>query len=51
MINPLLLLEHKLLGDMLAGFQGARGGHGHLFPIVGNHPPVLLRQLIVSPVE
>ena len=48
---PLLLLKYQLLRYLLAGFQRACGGQRHLLPIGGNHPPILLSHLIVSPVN
>src|ERR1700760_4099099 len=51
MPSPLQLLKEELLGKVLAIFERACGGQGHLLSISGDYPPVLLRALVVPPID
>jgi hypothetical protein len=43
--------KQQSLFYLLTGFQRASGGELHLGSIDGNHPPIPLSDLIVSPVN
>ena len=47
----LLLPKYDGLPDLLTGLQHACRGYCHLLSVGGNHPPVFLSNLIVSPVN